>query len=402
MNPVDVIGCTGTDLPEETLALLRHADLIAAPERMIRNLPEELHAETVILDGKLLEKLPILAERAKTGKTVVLASGDPLFCGIGSTLKRFVPPEDLRFHPAPTVFQQLFARLGEPWEKSRFISLHGKKSGIPCRSILKAPLCAVYGDAERNARKIAQKLIERFPDSANRRAAAGCNLGLPDETIIRGTLREIADSEKTAESLSVLVVLPDDLPLPELPLGLEDSDYIHHENMITHPEIRAVVLSKLRLAPGIMWDLGSGSGSVGLEAAGLCSGLTVHAVEKNDERFQHILQNTENEGFENFVPHHEDAMEALEHLPAPDRIFIGGGGGKLLEKAFEKLKVNGILVMTGITLETITQLELFQPEFRKELLTIQISRVRKSEKAGNLFTAENPIMIGVWKKEIRK
>ena len=95
-------------------------------------------------------------------------------------------------------------------------------------------------------------------------------------------------------------------------------------------------------------------------------------------------------------------MEAMEHLPAPDRIFIGGGGGKLLEKAFEKLKESGIMVMTGITLETITQIELFQPEFRKELLTIQISRVRKSEKAGNLFTAENPITIGVWKKEIRK
>lgn len=402
MNMLNVIGCPGDAVPAEAVPLLNKADVIAAPGRLLKNAALPERAEKQCMDGKLLEKLPGLAKRSETETVVVLASGDPLYCGIGATLLRYIPAERLRFHPAPTAFQQLFARLGQAWEKSRFYSLHGKKSGVPYRSLLRSPLCAVYGDAERPAKRIAAELIAHFPAASGRPAAAGCRLGLPDETVIRGTLRDIADSEKAAASLSVLVLLPGATEVPELALGLPDNSYEHHENMITHPEIRAVAVSKLRPAPGVMWDLGAGSGSVGLEAAGLCPELLVHAVEKNPERFGHLSRNAEKEGLPNVILHEGNAAELLEKLPDPDRIFIGGGGKALLENSFARLRPGGLLVMTGVMVETVARMACFQEESRKELLTIQVSRARTLGRMGDMFQAENPITIAVWKKEVRK
>ena len=169
--------------------------------------------------------------------------------------------------------------------------------------------------------------------------------------------------------------------------------------MITHPEIRAVVISKLRLAPGVLWDLGAGSGSIGIEAAGLCPELQVVAVEKDAERVGHIAQNIAKEGLSNVRIEQGRAEELLDGLPVPTRIFIGGGGPDLFEKAWEKLAPGGILVMTAVMLDTISMMTRIQPGSRLEFLTIQISRAEEILPGASMLRAENPIAVGVWKKE---
>ena len=384
------------NFPGSSVKILKQAQLVIGAPRLLalEQIPET--AEKVPVDGKILERLPGLLARELD--TVVLATGDPLYYGIGATLLKFVPAEQLCFHPAPTAFQRLFARLGQPWEKIRLFSLHARKSPVPFRAILSSPLAAVYGDAQRPARKIAAELIAAFPAASVRRAAAGCSLGLPDEAVLRGTLAEIAENPAADASLSVLALLPDGSEKPALPLGLPDETYVHHKNMITHPEVRAVALAKLRLAPGMLWDLGAGSGSVGIEAAGLCPDLQVFAVEKDPERVRHIEENIAKEGLANIQVRQGKSEELLAELPRPDRIFIGGGGPEILEKSFEYLLPGGILVMTAVMLDTIAAMSRIHPESRSEFLTLQVSRADEILPGGSMLRAENPIAVGVWRK----
>ena len=377
--------------------LLNQAQLVIGAPRLLELPQIPVSAEKAVVDGKIVQLLPELLAREL--RTVVLATGDPLYYGIGSTLLRFVPAEQLVFHPAPTAFQKLFARLGQPWEQVRLFSLHGRKDPVPYRAILSASLAVVYGDGQRPAQKIAAELIGAFPASEDRAAACGCNLGLPDEHVLRGSLAEIAADPAAGASLSVLALLPDDrTEKPCLPLGLPDDSYEHHRNMITHPEIRAIVLSKLRLAPGVLWDLGAGSGSVGIEAAGACPGLQVIAVEKDPERIRHITANIAREGLTNVRVCQGKAGELLDGLPRPTRIFIGGGGKDLFEKAFDRLAPGGILVMTAVMLDTIGMMSSGLRDHRQEFLTVQISRAEEILPGSSMIRAENPIAVGVWRK----
>jgi len=397
MKTIDVIGCNGNAFSREGAEALDEAEIIVGSKRLLEEneLPEDV--EKVIVDGNILGILPRLITRSKTRKMVFLASGDPLYCGIGATLLRFVPAKRLRIYPGITAFQKLFAALGQPWEKTRLFSLHARKKELPYREILRAPLCAVYGDAGRPAAKIAQELIHVCPAASRRSAAVGCNLGFPEEKVIRGSLSQIAKSAEASVSLSVLALLPEEnAVVPDLPLGLPDEHYSHFRNMITHPEIRAIVLSKLRLAPGVFWDLGAGSGSVGIEAGGLCPGLKVHAVEKDPERHSELRNNLEAEGIPNLVACLGNAEDLLDKLPPPNRIFIGGGGRDLLEKSFERLLPGGILVMTGVMVETVSMMGSSLTDYRTEFLTVNISRSHEITTGGFMFRAENPIAIAVY------
>ncbi|MBS1372103.1 MAG: precorrin-6y C5,15-methyltransferase (decarboxylating) subunit CbiE, partial [Lentisphaeria bacterium] len=332
MNPVQVIGCDGSGFTERVRAVLRGAELVLGGRRLLALAAPELRegAECIELGAELTAKLAEALRERNGRRMAVLASGDPLCCGIGGTLRRLAPEEVFEFHPAPTAFQQLFARLGEPWEGMTFFPLHGEPGALPFRRMLRSPLAVVYCDAKRTARHVAAELISRYPAASGRRAAVGCDLGLATEYVGTGTLAALAGDRNAERSLSLLALLPDEtFPAPELPLGLADECYLHSKQMITHPEIRAVVLAKLRVAPGVMWDVGAGSGSVGLEAAGLCPALTVHAVEKNPERFAELEANCRNEGLKNIVARAGKAEEWIPLLPEPDRVFVGGGGAGL-------------------------------------------------------------------------
>ena len=381
--------------------LLNQAQLVIGAPRLLELPQIPASAEKAAVDGKIVQRLPELLAREL--RTVVLATGDPLYYGIGSTLLRFVPAERLVFHPAPTAFQKLFARLGQPWEQVRLFSLHGRKDPVPYRAILSASLAAVYGDGLRPAQKIAAELVAAFPAAADRAAACGCNLGLPDEHVLRGSLSEIAADPAAGASLSVLALLPDDrTEKPCLPFGLPDDSYEHHRNMITHPEIRAIVLSKLRLAPGVLWDLGAGSGSVGIEAGGLCRGLAVYAVEKNPERFAELEANRLAAGGSAMRTFCGAFAEVAPLLPDPDRVFIGGGGAELAAiatEAFGRLKPGGLLAVSAVLLESAALLigELLK-KHRVEVLTLNVSRAEPLGD-GALFRAENPITIAVYRKE---
>ncbi len=398
MNKIHVIGFNGTNMMQAGREALEEADVVVASKNLRADIPVPESAERVPMNADTIASLPELLKKYKDKKVVFLTTGDPLYCGIGGTLSKKLSPEQLCIIPAPTAFQMLFARLGQPWVNAKLCSLHARKD-LPWRELLRCPLAAIYGDSIRHAGKLAEELIYVFPEARHRRAAVGCNLGLPDEEVITGTLEELAAEEDAYASLSVLALLPDpECAVPDFPLGLSDDHYHHYNNMITHPEVRAIVLSKLRPAPGIMWDLGAGSGSVGLEAAGLCPDLQVHSVEKDSERFEQLKINIDRERIENITSYEDNAADLLDKLPRPNRIFIGGGTPDLIEKSFKLLAPGGRMVVTAVMLEKIGALNCILPEFRDELLTVNISRSRPIATGGSMLQAENPITVGVFVK----
>ncbi|MEI3005499.1 MAG: cobalt-precorrin-7 (C(5))-methyltransferase [Victivallales bacterium] len=153
-----------------------------SPDSAFCNMITRRDAATILLDASALRNLERILARAKEKRTLFLASGDPLYNGIGGNLRRHLPEDRLRIHPNPTAFQELFAKLAVPWENAALFSVHGKKT-LPCPRILRSKLAVIYCDAEHSAKALAAELIAKYPGCAPRRAVAGCDIGMESEFI---------------------------------------------------------------------------------------------------------------------------------------------------------------------------------------------------------------------------
>ncbi|MFW5802550.1 MAG: precorrin-6y C5,15-methyltransferase (decarboxylating) subunit CbiE [Verrucomicrobiota bacterium] len=401
-----VLGCgvEPADCTDRHRQVVKTADILAGGQRLLAWFPE-FEGERVCIGARAADTARDLATRAETERVVVLASGDPLFFGIARLFLPLMPSEALTILPNCTAAQAALARLHMPWAETRFFSVHGRSFPLPWDRILRSPSAVVYGDRRRTPATIAAELVEQFPPASRRRAAILDSLG-GEEKITEGTLAELTGVSCTPLSLLVLRENSEIscCPAPCLPLGQPDDEFDHERGLITHPEIRAVVLAKLRLRPGVLWDLGAGSGSVGVEAAGLCEHLAVFAVEGKQQRCEQIRQNASAAGRNKVEVIHDDILAAIPQIPAPDSVFVGGGGAKvseIVEQAFRALRPGGVLVATAVMEETRTALMSTLPETQPEVLEIAIRR-RTSLGPGHRMNPENPIHLITFVKDGEK
>ena len=358
MPPLTVFSCGIGPLQPSPALLdkLAGAQSLYASAALLKECPP-CAARRIPIGKNAREQAREVLEEARQGaNVVVLASGDALFHGMGSTLQTLACGADrLEFIPAPTAFQALFHRLGMPWDRARCFSAHSTEH-IPWGEIVAQPLPVLYGGHPFTACRLAAVAIEFHPPAAERSAMVAECLGTPAERILKGTLAELAREE--CAPTSMLLLLPDERPeaAPILPLGLPADFYEKENNLITAEEVRAVILSKLRLpAWGVLWDVGAGSGSIGLEAAALRPGLSVYGLERQASRLELIRRNCRNLGCVNYACTQGEAPEALAALPAPDRVFLGGGGAALesiLQTCFDALNPGGLLVASTVTTES--------------------------------------------------
>lgn len=384
-------GIANNSVTEETKTIINKVPVVAGGKRLLEMFADDSH-EQIIIGAHALDTVKDIVKRSEREDIAVLASGDALFHGIAGTIAK--ETDKYTVIPNITAFQALCAKLKQSWSDFELFSIHGSKAVVPWRKILSAGQVIIYCDNCLPAHAVAAKLIVKYPAASARKAVSCADLGMENESINSGTLKEL--SEQDTAGLSILMLLSSDSNmLPALPLGLDDSHYEHEKHLITHPETRAVILSKLRLRGGVMWDIGAGSGSVGIEAAGICKGLTVYAVEKSPDRVKNIIDNEEAEGLGNHHTISGNILEKLASLPDPDIVFIGGGGKDIKEivsGAFERLNEKGRIVVSAVTLETITSLNSMFKESLAEVVSVGISR---SKAAGNLtmMKAENQITI---------
>ena len=311
----------GDSFPEPPSFPLDTANLIVGGQRHL----DEFGLDGVAIGGDIGAVLDAIA--AEPGKVCVLASGDPGFFGIVRPLAERFGPDLLEVHPSASSVSLAFARLGLPWDDTVVVSAHG-------RSL----------DATRlHGRKVAvltspdnpPELVGKVLDGDGRTVAVCSRLGTEDESVVRTDVHGLASG--TWEPLSVVVLVDGDGVGPKsVSWGAPDDAYEHRAGMITKSEVRAVVLSKLELpATGVFWDVGAGSGSVAIEAAQLCSGLQVIAVERGSDDVERIHLNARAAGAAIAVVH-GDAPAALTGLPDPDCVFVGGGGIEVLDAVLER------------------------------------------------------------------
>ena len=333
---IDVVSC-GVGFPKdaETLGLIGRADVVFGSRALLGACPVEARL-TRIIGAKAREDAADALALCRAGRhVVVLASGDALYHGFGGTLSGMARPDDaIVHHPGITAFQALFHRLGLPWQDARLFSAHSGEA-LPARAIAEAPLSVAYAGSRYPAHAIAQAVLKLHPASAERAAVIAERLGSPKERLFSGPLADLARTE--CGPTSILLLLPNhwgcaphsvarfaldarpgpredapavrSIPAPILTLGLPEEDYERENNLITASDVRAVILSRLRLpAWGTLWDIGAGSGSVGLEAAGLRPNLNVIGIERKPERGAIIERNRARLGVPNYTLHIGDAL----------------------------------------------------------------------------------------------
>jgi precorrin-6Y C5,15-methyltransferase (decarboxylating) len=394
-HPVKLVGL-GVGPRDLTLGqreVIADAQLLAGGERQLAMFPQAADRR-LPLSSNLDSWLDQVARAATEQQVVVLASGDPLFYGIGRRLLERLGPDAVEILPNLTSVQAAFALLKEPWQDARVVSLHGGRDWRDLWwSLAGSRRVAVFSDPSNTPAKIAQALLER--DQAHWSLAVLENLGGSSQKVSECGLDEATEREFSPLNL---VVLKRTAWPQLLGLGLPEEAFQHQRGMITKSEVRTAVLAGLELRPGqTLWDLGAGCGSVGLEAGLLLTGGRVVALEMNPQRVADIRANRARFGAAWLEVIQDRAPKGLEALPDPDRVFLGGGGASLAEVvplAAQRLSPGGVMLASVVRLHSLNLAMEAMTAAGLELEVSQMAVSRGAELAGSFqLKALNPVWL---------
>ena len=370
---IDVIGTDAgapASLPAPQQTLLRAAAVIAAPQRLQAALQDWLgDAKPELISSDDPRALvDSLQSRAADQAVVVLASGDPLWFGLGRILCDRIGAERLRFHPAPTSLQLAFARIGRPWQDADWVSLHGRDPEILASTLQKRPAAlAVLTDPNQGGAGTVQQMLRSSGLEASTDLWLCENLGHHDERVQLIAPGTALPTDLQPLLIALLIAREPAAPDPhQLPLfGLDDGLYLQHSDhpgLMTKREVRIQLLAELALPQqGVLWDLGAGTGSVGLEALRLRPGLQLLAVERRAGGAQLIQRNAQRLGVSPAAVLEADATTVLNgglpsQLSQPDRVLLGGGGAqreRLLQEVLTRLRCGGVVVIPLASIEAL-------------------------------------------------
>ena len=390
---IDVIGTDAgapASLPAPQQTLLRAAAVIAAPQRLQAALQDWLGdaLPELISSDDPRALVDSLQSRAADQAVVVLASGDPLWFGLGRILCDRIGAERLRFHPAPTSLQLAFARIGRPWQDADWVSLHGRDPEILASTLQKRPAAlAVLTDPNQGGAGTVQQMLRSSGLEASTDLWLCENLGHPDERVQLIAPHAALPTDLQPLLIALLIAREPAAPDPQqLPLfGLDDGLYLQHSDhpgLMTKREVRIQLLAELALPPqGVLWDLGAGTGSVGLEALRLRPGLQLLAVERRAGGAQLIQRNAQRLGVSPAAVLEADATTVLNgglpsQLSQPDRVLLGGGGAqreRLLQEVLTRLRCGGVVV---IPLASIEALASVRPLLENAGLAVRVQQLQ--------------------------
>lgn len=402
-------------LGRTALAHLQQAQLVIGGTRTLQLFAEHMDpaAQQRDLTGAL-SQVPEWIRVAQTAnqRVVLLATGDPLCHGIAAYLASRLCIEAIEVLPNVSTLQLACARLGLPWQDMKFSSVHSKDAGewvggsepshglyALLRDIRQNDRLAILTSPDNTPDRIARMLVtEGLADDFEMAVAE--RLCQPGERIVSGIAIHAAAHIPFADP-NVLLLWRTQLRAPQVLFGLTDGSFEQRypeKGLITKNEVRAVSLARMQLRlDSVVWDIGAGSGSVGLEAARLCRQGHVYAIEKNVDDSAIVARNRKAMGISNHTLAHGKAPEGLQHWADPDAVFIGGSGGELAELialTLQRLKPAGWLVMNFVTLENLgTAVETLKSLGANwDVLQLQAAR-SKPILHMNRMAAENPVWI---------
>ena len=426
VNKVRIIGIGFRPLDMKAGRALLNSDVVLVNDRLLDVFKKYAEyggvKDRIITHGSVYEMLDYIADNYQTKKIALLAAGDPMFFGIGRLVIERLGKEAAEVYPDLSSIQVAFSRIKEPSNNALLISLHGGPDpekrrkleyelGDVAELLKRYSKIAILTDKVNSPEKIADALC-RGEGTSPLQMYVCEKLGYDDEKVTEGTPEEISqmsfrhpnvviisrnavsvmrNESKAATDHSSLIAHHGTV------FGLKEADIQHSRGLITKDEVRAVAIHRLRLPrTGVLWDIGAGSGSVSVEAALLCPDLRIYAIEKGEDQVINIRENKNRYEAGNVEIVSGHAPEALLPLPAPDRVFIGGSGGRLndiVDYIAERMP-SGIAVINAATIETLNEAvqSLERNGFRVDVSEISVSR-SKTIGGKRHMSALNPIFI---------
>ncbi|MET8172598.1 precorrin-6y C5,15-methyltransferase (decarboxylating) subunit CbiE [Streptomyces clavifer] len=355
-SAVSVVGI-GADgwagLPETARSVLLDAEVLIGGERQLGLLPPVCAGRRVPWPSPLRPAVRGLLAAHAGSRIAVLASGDPMFYGIGRALTEELGAGALHVLPHPSSVSYACARLGWALEDTETVTLVGRPTARLAAALHDGRRLVVLGADATAPAAVAALLREHGFGPSRMRVLE--QLGGMDEDCLDGTADTWA--HPAGDPLNVVAVdcraAPDALRLGAVP-GLPDEAY-EHDGQLTKRHVRAATLGVLAPAPGeLLWDIGGGSGSIAVEWLRTHPSCRAVTVERDPERARRIARNADRLGVPALRVVAGRAPDALAGLPVPDAVFIGGGltAPGLLDACWDALPAGGRLVANTVTLES--------------------------------------------------
>ncbi|GGF31964.1 precorrin-6Y C5,15-methyltransferase [Marmoricola endophyticus] len=346
------IGADGwTVLSERLRTLVREAEVLLGGSRHLSLVPEVPGQERTPWPSPLRDALPALLDSFGSRRVVVLASGDPMVSGIGTTLVDLLGADQVVVEPAVSSVALARARMGWAAESCAVVSLVGRDASALLRELAPGRRVLVLCADETTPATVAALLVEA--GAGESRMTVLGDLGAAEESRSDGLAATWGGDSPRLAVLAVEVVRPTG-PATSWAPGLPDDSY-EHDGQLTKRDLRASALSRLAPAPGqLLWDVGAGAGSVGIEWMRAHPTCRAVAVEADAERAARIGRNAARLGVPGLSVVHGGAPGALVGLDAPDAVFVGGGATRpgVLDSVLGALRPGGRLVVHGVTVET--------------------------------------------------
>lgn len=379
---------------------MRGAHTVIAARRILPMLREVCGAvETEFLPmGKIKDTLEMIDGLLREEKEVALiVSGDPLMYSLYKTILNQEISADWEMEVIPGIgsMQMLGAAFGETMEDARLVSVHGRSRtpGSVALCVTENPKVFFLCSKEQGPAWLSQIMLNYHLDDVE--VFAGANLSYEDQILESGSPAEMA--KKEFPSLCVAMIKnPHPRPVTR-PCFLSDEDFERGRTPMTKEEIRVLILHKMKIHPDdVIWDIGAGTGSVSVECARQAPFGQVHSVERDEAAVHLIEKNRDKFELDNLFIYQGDAAERTADLPVPDKVFIGGSGGKLGEimkniAAFDReIRVT----VSAVTLETIAEAGEILGNYDADYDVIQAT-VGRGRKIGSyhIMDTNNPVMI---------
>lgn len=382
----DFYSCTW-----ESIQALKDADMILGARRLLDSIPKSCtdyrvagHDPDVLLE-KILE--------SDAEEAVVVYSGDTGFYSGTRLLVPLLEREEVEYRVLPGIssVQLLASRLGVPWQDWNLVSAHGVDCNVLAEVMKGKSTCFLTGG------RLKPETICGILNDAGLgflEAVVGSDLTYPEEQLVTGTVSQFVDYE--FPTLSVLLVDPAPL-YPKRTPGIPDSAFLRGDVPLSKQPIRAAALAQMGVQPeDVIWDVGAGTGGISVELALAANEGTVYSIERNPDACQLIARNREKFCAWNLELVEGEAPDALEALPVPDKVFIGGSGGEfraILETVLEK-NPEALVCADAIAMETLTEAWNSMKDLGLEPSVLQIAAA-STRAAGklHLLLSNNPAFL---------
>ena len=391
-------------LTREVYDAIESADILFGAKRLIEPYKPRMAKMSYYLGKDIVPYLEdlFLQSAGKRYRVVVLFSGDSgCYSGCQALAhclheavaeKRFLA--DIRILPGISSVSYLASCIGESYHDAAILSMHGKLLPDLARRIQENEKTFLFMSGVKDMRKLGTTLTEAFMDDCI--ITAGYQLSYENEEIRKLTPKECMSCEK--EGLYICFIYNPHPKKRPLTPGIADEEFIRGKVPMTKKEIREVSICKLRLYPGaVVYDIGSGTGSVAVEMADMSTDIEVFALEQKPEAVELIEKNKEKFHLDNITVIRTKAPEGLMDLKMPTHAFIGGSGGNMKEiiETLHQINPGMRIVINAVSIETLCEIkELLSsyPVYDTEFVQLQVSRVKELG-TYHMMQGENPIFV---------